>query len=327
MSRLLFAPLLAALVLPLLNCGGSAHSPNEKYFLVATNVKLPYWQQAGAGLSKAALQMKVQAEMVGPDSYDAKAESEQFQKALSKKPAGILVSAADPNLLKSDIDSAVAQGVPVVTIDSDAPASKRLMFIGTDNHKAGMIGGKVLADKLHGKGNVVIFTMPEQANLTERMHGYKDVLDGYPGIKIVETVDMKGDARIAFDKATEMLDKGTKADAFVCLEAIACPEIAEVFDRKKMTGKVVVAMDTDQRTLEAIQKGTITATIGQRPYTMAFIGIKLVDDLHHNPLTSGKDLSQDSFSPIPTFVSTGETLIDKSNVDQFIAARNSATSK
>lgn len=325
MSRLVFAPLLAGLVFPLLNCGGSAHSPNEKYFLVATNVKLPYWQQAGAGLSKAALQMKVQAEMVGPDSYDAKAESEQFQRALAKKPAGILVSVADPNLMKGDIDAAVAQGVPVITIDSDAPDSKRLMFIGTDNHKAGMIGGKVVADKLHGKGNVVIFTMPEQANLSERMHGYKDVFDTYPGIKVIETVDMKGDARVAFDKTMEMLDKGTKADAFVCLEAIACPEIAEVFGRKKTTGKVVVAMDTDQRTLEAIKNGVITATIGQRPYTMAFIGVKLVDDLHHNPLTAGKD--QDSFSPIPSFVSTGETLIDKSNVDQYIAARNSATSK
>ena len=87
-------------------------------------------------------------------------------------------------------------------------------------------------------------------------------------------------------------------------------------------------MDTDQRTLEAIQKGTITATIGQKPYTMAFIGIKLVDDLHHNPLSSAnKDWSQDSFSPIATFVDTGATLIDKSNVDQFIQERNSATGK
>ncbi len=78
---------------------------------------------------------------------------------------------------------------------------------------------------------------------------------------------------------------------------------------------------------EAIQKGTITATIGQKPYTMAFMGIKLADDLHHNPLPAGKDWSQDSFSPIPTFVDTGASLIDKSNVDQFIQARNSATGK
>ncbi len=327
MCRLLLALLVAALIFPLLNCGGSAHAPDEKYFLVATNVKLPYWQQAGAGLTKAALQMKVQAEMVGPDTYDPKAESEQFQKALAKKPAGILVSVADATVLKADIDAAAAQGVPVIAIDSDAAGSKRLMFVGTDNHKAGMMGAKVVAEKLKGKGTVAVFTIAGQSNLEERLHGYKDAFDAYPGIKITDTIDVKGDPRIAFDKTTELADKGAKADAYVCLEAVACPEVAEVLERKNVTGKIIVAMDTDQRTLEAIQKGTITATIGQKPYTMAFMGIKLADDLHHNPLPAGKDWSQDSFSPIPTFVDTGASLIDKSNVDQFIQARNSATGK
>jgi len=42
--------------------------------------------------------------------------------------------------------------------------TKRLMFIGTDNYKAGVMGGKVAASRLQGKGSVVIYTMPEQGN-------------------------------------------------------------------------------------------------------------------------------------------------------------------
>ncbi len=328
MSRRLFPFLLAALSLPLINCGGSAHDPAESYYLVATNVKVQYWQQAAAGLSKAASQMQVKAEMVGPDSYDPQAQHDAFIKALGKKPSGILISVADQNTMKGDIDNAIGQGVPAMTVDSDGSGSQRLFFIGTDNHAAGAMGGKVLAEKLHGKGNVIVFTLPNQANLMERMHGYKDVLDTYPGIKIVDTIDMKGDARVAFDKTTEILDKNTKVDAFVCLEAIACPEVAEVLGRKKATDKIVVAMDTDQRTLEGIQKGLISATIGQKPYTMAYVGLKLLDEVHHHPpSTLNKNWSQDSFSPLPTFVDTGATLIDKSNVDQFISARNTATQK
>jgi ribose transport system substrate-binding protein len=291
-------------------------------------VKLPYWQQASAGLTRAAREMKVSAEMVGPDTYDPQAEHDQFQKALGKKPSGILISAGDPNVVKGDIDAALGQGVPVITMDSDAPNSGRLMFIGTDNYKAGQMGAKIAASKLGGKGNVVVYTMPEQANLAERLHGYKDVFASYPGIKIMDTIDIKGDPRIAFDRTTEMLDKGAKPDGFVCLEAIACPEVAEVLDRKKISGKVVVAMDTDQRTLEGIQKGSITATIGQKPFTMAYFGVKLVDSIHHNPPSSlTKNWSQDSFAPLPMFVDTGATLIDKSNVDQFIQERNSTTAK
>ncbi len=60
---------------------------------------------------------------------------------------------------------------------------------------------------------------------------------------------------------------------------------------------------------------------------MAYIGIKLVDDLHHNPVSATTNWSQNSFSPIPTFVDTGAMLIDKSNVQQFIDERNTATKK
>jgi len=43
-----------------------------------------------------------------------------------------------------------------------------------------------------------------------------------------------------------------------------------------------MAMDTDPDTLDWIQKGVIVATIAQKPYTMAMVGLRMLDDLHHN---------------------------------------------
>jgi ribose transport system substrate-binding protein len=325
--RDLFA--VAVLSLSFVSCSSSIHSPEEKYYLVSTNITVPYWQEARAGLSRAGAQLGVKVDMVGPDTYDPKAERDQFRETMnqSKKPTGMIVSATDANLLKPEIDAAVGQGIPVITIDSDAPASKRLTFIGTDNYKAGVTGAKVVAEKLQGKGNVVVFTMPEQANLKDRLRGYTDTFAEHPGIKVTEVVDLKGDPRVAFDKTMEILDKNAKVDAFVSLVSIAGPEIAAVIDRKSATGKVVVAMDTDARVLEAIQKGSISATIGQKPFTMAFLAVKALDDLHHHPLKSLTDnFAQDSFSPLPAFVDTGATLIDKGNAGAFIEARKSETS-
>ena len=83
-----------------------------------------------------------------------------------------------------------------------------------------------------------------------------------------------------------------------------------------VTGKVVIAMDTDQETLDWIQKGLIAATIAQKPYTMAFVGMQMLDNLyHHKPASLDTDWSKDTFAPIPSFVDTGSALIDKSNVD------------
>jgi len=107
-------------------------------------------------------------------------------------------------------------------VDSDAPDSKRLFFIGTNNYQAGLTGGERLAAELKGKGNVVVFTMPGQANLAERLRGYRAALDSHPQIKITRVVDIAGDPRVAFDTTTQILGKEKdKVNAFVCLEALA----------------------------------------------------------------------------------------------------------
>jgi ribose transport system substrate-binding protein len=265
--------------------------------------------------------------LVGPDTYDAQAQQQELRRLtnLQQKPAGILISPADANLMKADIDAAIVAGIPIITLDSDSPSSKRILFIGTNNYQAGVMGGRVLAKQLQGKGNVVVFTMPGQANLAERLNGYKFALAEQAGFKI-EVVDIKGDPRVAFDATNEIVEKRRdKVDGFVCLEAQAGKEVAEVLDRAKVTGKAVVAMDTDEGTLNWIQKGVIAATIAQKPFTMAYYGVQMLDRLYHQkPPSLDVNWAQDPFSPLPTFVDTGATLVTKDNVGDFIKAREAS---
>jgi len=312
-----------------LSCG-SAHDSDEYFVLVSANLQVPYWKAAGAGFSNAAAQFKVRSDFTGPQTYDPKAERDALDQAIQNKATGILLAVTDPSLLKDGIDKALAAGIPLVTIDSDAPSSKRLFFIGTNNYQAGFTGGLRLAQELRGKGNVVVFTMPDQSNLQDRLRGYKDALARTPDIKVTRVVDIQGDPRIAFDTTTQIIGKERdKVDAFVCLEAQSGKEVAGVLNSYHVTGKVVIAMDTDQETLDWIQKGLIAATISQKPYTMAFVGMQMLDNLyHHKPSSLQTDWSKDSYSPIPSFVDTGSNLIDKSNVDSFIqAGKNLAAPK
>jgi ribose transport system substrate-binding protein len=313
-------------VAALLSCG-SGHDSDEYFVLVAANLQVPYWQAAGAGFSKAAGHFKIRTDYQGPTNYDPKAEREALDRAVQQKATGILLAVTDPALLKDGIDKAIAAGIPVVTIDSDAPASKRLFFIGTNNYQVGLTGGQRLAQELKGKGNVVVFTMPDQHNMQDRLRGYRDALER-SGIKITRVVDIQGDPRIAFDTTTQIIGKEKdKVDAFICLEAQSGKEVAGVLNSYKVTGKIVMAMDTDPETLDWIKKGGIAATIAQKPYSMAFVGMQMLDNLYHDKPTSlDTDWSKDSFAPIPSFVDTGSALIDKSNVDSFLQAKQSVTS-
>lgn len=318
--------LLTAALMVLIGCGRSPHSPEERYFLVASNIKVPYWQEAGAGLSKAARQLQVRAEMIGPDTYDPKEEQAEFQRIVKLKPSGIMVSPGDPKLLKEDIDSAVTSGIPVITMDADAPASKRLLFIGTNNYQAGLMGGRAATREMHGKGNVVVFITAGQANLEERLKGYRDAFEGSPQIKIVEVVNLHGDPRVAFDRAMDIITQGKpQVDAFVSMEGMSAKEVADVLDRKKIKGKTIVGMDAVVGTLDGVEKGLIAATVVQKPFTMAFYGLKILDDLyHHKPESLDRFWAQDTQAPIPTFVDTGATLIDKHNLANFRRASDTA---
>lgn len=310
--------------------GCRRHSSAEHYYLVASNTKLAYWQSAVAGLDKVAAEYGVHADMRGPTDFDPQGQVQEFRSVVALKPAGILVSVVDARLMQPEIDAAITAGIPVITVDSDAPNSRRLFFIGTNNLQAGRLGGKALIQKLGGKGNVVIYTIAGQPNLDERLAGYEDAFSSAPGIHVADIVDIHGQATVAFDKTEQVLPKTGKdrVDAFVCLEASAGKEVGEVLRRGNTKDRTVIAMDVDKDTLDLVKDGTIAATVAQKPFTMAFVGVKMLDDLHHYPLPSlTKVYEVDPFAPIPSFIDTGVALVDANNVDDFLRAQQESKSQ
>ena len=323
---------LGSLFLAALLCCSGCNKPSDsaagksgdQYFLVTVNTQVPYWQTAASGFTKAAAEMQVQAAMAGPGNYDPKAEQQEFRRVVQLKPAGILVSPADPDLMKPDIDAAIAAGIPVVTVDADSSASKRLSFIGTDNYEAGRMGGEFVSRSLQGNGSVAVFSMPEQTNLNERYRGYMEILTAYPHITMLPVVDIRGDPQVAFEQTQKLIAGTNKVDAFVCLDALGGKGVAKALNAAHVTGKTVIAMDSDPETIEWIRKGYIQGTIAQRPFTMGFVGLKMLDDLHrHRPRSLDTGWAKDPFAPVPTFVNTGVIWVDKQNLDAF--ARASAT--
>jgi ribose transport system substrate-binding protein len=305
----------------LAGCQESYHEKEEHYLLIAANINLPYWQEAEAGLRDVAKEMGlgVKAEMDGPAAYDPKAEVDAFQKAVFSHPAGILVSVANPELFQAPIAAAIAGGIPVICLDSDAPDSKRVMFIGTDNFRAGQESAKRIADILKGHGDILLVTIPGQLNLEERVRGANEALKKYPGIKIVQTIDDKGNSNNAFDAVNAVLSaKKQKVDGILCLEASGGAGAASALHRVDMTGKIaIVSFDKDPETMDWIDRGGINATVAQKPYVMAYYGVRFLDDLHHNAVHEFKDWRNAPASPLPAWVDTGTAIIDKSNLATF----------
>jgi ribose transport system substrate-binding protein len=305
-----------AVAMSLIACEKPYHEPEERYVLVAANTNLPYWQEAQAGLTDIGKTAGVKVEMVGPGTLSPDDELNAFNQAVEQKPAGIMVSASDAAMFREPIDKALLQGIPVICMDADSPDSRRVLFIGTDNFRAGQESGKIMAKVLAGTGNIAVITLPNQLNTEKRRDGLEDVLKKYPGIKIVATIDDKGDPAVADDAVKELLQsKKQKLDGIIGLEASGGQGAADALHLLDMTGKIkIVAFDKEPATLDAIERGGITATVAQKPYVMAFYGVRFLDDLHHNVVHEFKDWATAPAGPLPTFVDTGTVVIDSSNL-------------
>jgi len=297
------------------SCARPYHEENERYFFVATNINLPYWQEAQAGFLDAAKQLGVKAELVGPATYDPGAEATILRDLVDKQPAGICLSAARSDFFKADINKAILAGVPVICVDADVPDSKRVLYIGTDNIKAGKESLRRMAALIPGKGNVVVITIPGQRNLDDRLAGVADALKNFPALKLTKILDDKGDWRSAFDQISDLILKKEKIDGIICLEATGGPGAADALNRFDLVGKVpIVAFDKDPKTLELIERGAIASTIAQKPYVMSYYGLKFLDDLHHNAVKEFKDWRTAPAAPLPSWVDTGTAVVDKSNL-------------
>src|SRR5277367_4582797 len=184
-----FLPLLLALGATLaLNA-----EPKKSYTigLVAKSQGNPVFQAARVGAMDAARDLgakygiQIKIDWRTPDEEDAQKQAQAIEQLVLAGADGIAVSCSDANKLTDAINSAVQNGVPVATFDSDAPASRRFVTFGVDDEKCGEQVMDELAKIMGGKGAVAILAGNQNApNLQKRVNGVKNAAKKYPGIKI-----------------------------------------------------------------------------------------------------------------------------------------------
>jgi ribose transport system substrate-binding protein len=162
--------------------------------LVAKSQGNPVFQAARVGAMDAAKELSakhnlnIRIDWRTPNEEDAQKQAEAIEQLVLAGAAGIAVSCSDANKLTDAINSAVKNGVPVATFDSDAPASKRFVTYGVDDVKCGEQVMNELAKLMKGKGTVAILAGNQNApNLQKRVQGVKNIAKQFPAIKIIDT--------------------------------------------------------------------------------------------------------------------------------------------
>jgi ribose transport system substrate-binding protein len=262
LNRWSLVPLCLALTFP-----GACQAQKKLKLAFVSNNAATFWTIARAGTADAAKELKdVEVDFKIPATGSAAEQQQILNDLLANGEDGIAVSPIDPANETDFLNNVASQSLLVCT-DSDAPASKRVCYIGTDNEAAGEQAGGLIKEVLPNGGKILVFVGSLDAqNAKDRYAGIKKALEGTK-IEIVKVLTDGADSAKAQQNAADALVTYPDVNCMVGLYSYNGPAILNAVKSANKTGKVkIVCFDDDDDTIAGVADGFIYGTVAQQPY-------------------------------------------------------------
>ena len=294
--------------------GGTAAAPAKLMKLAfVTNNTSEFWKIAQAGVRKYEKEGKVQVDVKLPPNGTPEDQNQILQNLSSQGYDSIAVSVIAPND-QTGVLNKIAEKSNLITFDSDAPKSNRLLYIGTNNYEAGKVLGKEIVRLLPHGGKIAVFVGTFSAdNAAQRFKGIEDAIAG-AGIKVIDKREDNTDRAKARANVEDIVNANRDLSLVVGLYNYNGTAIAAALEGLGKKGKVLAAVfDEDDGTLDGIAAGSIQATVVQKPFQFGYLASKWMHDLAKDPAAAKAAL------PANHSIDTGVDLITKENVAAFRA--------
>lgn len=249
----------------------------------------PFYQQVYAGCTEQATVFgdHVKCIYTGPDHVNATEQALIVRDLISSGTIdGISMAVIDITIATELAQEAFDKNIPFITFDSDAPDSKRLMYVGTDNVAFGESLGKVLLQVKPEGGRFGVITAAPP-NLVQRVEGLRKRLTNSKWIEVVESpkdcLDSNSMAQAQMYEYSR--DIGVNAIVPVGGWAMRDPDNWKKYVDTYRNVTHVVA-DTDPEQLDLMAKVYVDGLVGQVPYQMGSLSVaKLLELSQGNPVT------------------------------------------
>jgi ribose transport system substrate-binding protein len=268
----------------------------------------PFFVQIAHGAEARAKQINDKVKFTALSSnYDVNNQTNQIDNFISSNVNLILLGAADSKGIAPAVMRAKQAGVTVVAVDVGAEGGVDAT-VTSNNKQAGTKDGIYVAERLKGKGQIVIVNGPPVTAVTDRVAGFLEEIKKHPDLKVISQDQNAGGSRDGGLRVmSDLLTAFPHIDAVFAINdptAIGCDLAAKQAQRKEF---FIVGVDGSPDIVPFLKdpNSLIAATAAQDPYLMAEEAVKIGYDV-----IEGKKPKED-----PTLIPVG--LITKENVDRY----------
>ncbi|MDP1815137.1 MAG: substrate-binding domain-containing protein [Leadbetterella sp.] len=262
MKKILFLILSIAII----SCNSSKKSDEKKIKIGATMLSMQneFIVNIADEMQKKADELGVELIIVDAERSPLK-QIEQVESFIAQKVDVIIMNPIEFEASSPAVTKALAAKIPIINVNS-ATSATPTAFVGSNDVESARIAMKYIADKLGGKGNMVmIHGLMGQAAQLQREEGAKEVLKLYPGIKMLAQQTGEWDRAKSMDLMQNWIQSyGDKINAVFAhndemgLGAVKALQAAVLKDKV-----LVISVDAIKDALQSVQKGELNATVFQ----------------------------------------------------------------
>ena len=268
----------------------------------------PFFVQVVHGAQDKAKEINPNVKFAAESSnYEVNNQTNQLDNFIASGANVILLNAADSKGIAPAVMRAKQAGITVIAIDVGAEGGVDAT-ITSNNKQAGQECGQYVAERLKGKGQVVIVNGPPVTSVVDRVGGFLEVIKKYPGIKILsQDQNASGKRDEGLRVMTDLLTAYPKIDAVFSINdpaSIGCDLAAKQAQRKDF---FIASVDGAPDVVPFLKDkdSLIACSAAQSPYVMAQKAVEVGNDI-----LNGK-------KPDQPLVLIPVDLITKENVDKY----------
>lgn len=296
------AAVLAAAVIAavsLWNHGSSGTS--TKVGLSLSTLNNPFFVQMKEGAQAEAAKAGVDLTVTDAQN-DASQQANQLQNFTSGNMKAVIVNPVDSDAVGPAARAANKAGIPVVAADRGVNKADVATLVASDNVAGGRQAAKALADKLGGKGEVVVLQGTAGTSASrERGQGFAEGIKAFPGIKVVAKQPADFDRTKGLDVMTNLLQSHGGVDGVFAENDEMALGAVKALGGKAGKSVSVVGFDGTPDGLTAVADGTLYASVAQQPKELGRIAVR-------NAVAVADDKKVPSLVKVPVKVVTAENV-------------------
>lgn len=271
----------------------------------------PFFQTMQQGIEDQAKTASTSVTVQAANSLnDTTGQADKVQALAGQNYGCFIINPITQTNLVQPLVQVASAGKHIVNIDSpigkDAAQAANLdvsTYIGTDNVSAGRLAAQEMSRLLPNGGDVALIGgVAGDATSEARLEGFQQSIPD--NIRIVQTISADWERQKALTAAGDILRaRPDLAGFFVANDDMGLGVVRALADVGKQAQVKVISVDGLRDALEAVQEGTLSATVAQYPYAIGAMGMEACQ-----AAMAGETLPENATAPV--------AVVNQSNADQ-----------